>query len=204
MDHRCQVCIKTFPSSSQLKTHSGPQSGEKLFDCRICQKLYSYSSSLRSHHITHTWEKLFPCTFCEKNLSPSPSQQFLPNISNYLSSVSWVLLGFSYQFPWLLICSRFTKAKASFQDDILRVAPTLESARVGNVKVHRMLSERLLKCHPKKTCFVLIGSKKYKEKVRKEIEYLPLMFGDFPMLEKDQDVYLMASVPQSSPQWPTG
>ena len=72
----------------------------------------------------------------------------------------------------------------------MRVAPTLESARVGNIKLNRMLSERLLKCHPKKTCFVLMGTKKYKEKVREEVKYLPLKFGDFSMLEKDQDVYL--------------
>ena len=78
----------------------------------------------------------------------------------------------------------------SFQDDLLRVAPTLESARVGNIKLNRMLSERLLKCHPKKTCFVLMGTKKYKERVREEVKYLPLKFGDFSMLEKDQDVYL--------------
>ena len=62
----------------------------------------------------------------------------------------------------------------SFQDDILRVAPSFESARSGNIKLHRMLSERLIKCHPKKTCFVLIGTKKYKQKVREEIKSLPL------------------------------
>ena len=35
-----------------------------------------------------------------------------------------------------------------------------------------------------------MGTKKYKEKVREEVKYLPLKFGDFSMLEKDQDVYL--------------
>ena len=53
-----------------------------------------------------------------------------------------------------------------------------------------MLSERLLRCHPKKTCFVLMGTNKYKEKVREEVKSAPLKFGDFSMLEKEQDVYL--------------
>ena len=74
----------------------------------------------------------------------------------------------------------------SFQDDILRVAPTLASARAGNVKLHMMLSERLLKCHPKKTCFVLFGYKKYKDEIRGELEYTPLKFGNFSMLENSK------------------
>ena len=77
----------------------------------------------------------------------------------------------------------------TFQDDILRVAPTLASARSGNIKLHMMLSERLLKCHPKKTCFILYGSKTYKDPIIKELESSPLKFGDFSMLEKNQDTY---------------
>ena len=78
----------------------------------------------------------------------------------------------------------------TFQDDILRVAPTLASARSGNIKLHMMLSERLLKCHPKKTCFILYGSKAYKDQIIQELESSPLKFGDFSMLEKNQDTYL--------------
>ena len=47
-----------------------------------------------------------------------------------------------------------------------------------------------IRCHPLKTCFVVCGSEKYKKKVREELERSPLMFGDFAMAEKDQDVYL--------------
>ena len=78
----------------------------------------------------------------------------------------------------------------SFQDDILRVAPNLSSARSGNVKMHMMLSERLLQCHPKKTCCVLYGGMKFKEQIRGEMKLCPLKFGDFHMTEKFQDVYL--------------
>ena len=78
----------------------------------------------------------------------------------------------------------------TFQDDIQRVAKNLSAARIGNVKLERMLSERLLSCHPKKTCFVLLGNLQYKKQVRKELETCPLQFGEFEMKEKDQDVYL--------------
>ena len=57
----------------------------------------------------------------------------------------------------------------TFQDDIQRIAANVSSARIGNVKLERMLSERLLSCHPKKTCFVLVGSLKYKKQVKKEL-----------------------------------
>ena len=38
----------------------------------------------------------------------------------------------------------------TFQDDIQRCAKNVSDARVGNLKLYRMHSERLLSCHPKK------------------------------------------------------
>ena len=55
------------------------------------------------------------------------------------------------------------------------------------MKLYRMHSERLLSCHPKKTCFVILGNTKYKEQIRKELEVSPLRFGEFEMKEKEQD-----------------
>ena len=78
----------------------------------------------------------------------------------------------------------------SFQDDILRVAPNLSSACSGNIKMQMMLSEKLLQCHPSKTCFVLFGSKEYEKQIREDMKLCPLKFGEFLMKEKDQDVYL--------------
>ena len=53
-----------------------------------------------------------------------------------------------------------------------------------------MLRERLLRCHPKKTCYLVFGSKSFKRKVREELEICPLMFGDFEMKEKESYMYL--------------
>ena len=74
----------------------------------------------------------------------------------------------------------------AFQDDILHAVPDISSARVSNIK----LRERLLRCHLTKTCYLVFGSKRYKQKVKEELEDCPLMFGDFEMKEKESDVYL--------------
>ena len=58
------------------------------------------------------------------------------------------------------------------------------------MKFTMMFRERLLKCHPTKTCYVLYGSEKWKKEVREELERSPLKFGDFLMKEKEQGVYL--------------
>ena len=77
-----------------------------------------------------------------------------------------------------------------YQDDIAHAVPDVTSARIGNIKMSMMLRERLLRCHPKKTCYLVYGSKSYKRKVREELEICPLMFGDFEMKEQESDVYL--------------
>ena len=78
----------------------------------------------------------------------------------------------------------------AFQDDILRVALNTASARAGAIKLSSMLRERLLRCHPRKTCYILVGNQQFKEKVREEIEVAPLNFGDFEMQEKAEYEYL--------------
>ena len=77
-----------------------------------------------------------------------------------------------------------------FQDDILNAVPDVSSARIGNIKMSMMLRERLLRCHPSKTCYLVYGSKKYKRKVEEELEASPLMLGEIEMKEKEWDVYL--------------
>ena len=45
-------------------------------------------------------------------------------------------------------------------------------------------------CHPTKTCYLVYGSQKYQEQVKKELDQEPLMFGDFKVQSKESDVYL--------------
>ena len=48
----------------------------------------------------------------------------------------------------------------AFQDDILRLAQNTASTRAGAIKLSSMLRERLIRCHPTKTCYIVIGNKK--------------------------------------------
>ena len=76
-----------------------------------------------------------------------------------------------------------------FQDDILHAVPNVSSARISNIKLSMVLRERLLRCHPTKTCYLVFGNKDYKRKVKEELDNFPLMFGDFEMKEKQSDIY---------------
>ena len=67
----------------------------------------------------------------------------------------------------------------SYQDDILRVASDVFSARAGNRKLTAMMLERQLTCHPTKTCYLVYGSQNHQEQIRKELDQEPLTFGDF-------------------------
>ena len=59
----------------------------------------------------------------------------------------------------------------SFQDDILRMAPSVGSARVGNIKLSSMMKEKQLECHPDKTSYLVLGNKAFKEKAKMEIRF---------------------------------
>ena len=53
-----------------------------------------------------------------------------------------------------------------------------------------MLKEWLLRCHPTKTCYILVGNRHFKAKVREDLEEAPFKFGDFEMQEKAEYEYL--------------
>ena len=78
----------------------------------------------------------------------------------------------------------------AFQDDILRVAQQTAGARAGAVKLSSMLRERLLRCHPTKTCYIVIGNKSYKQRVQEDFKQDPLRFGDLDLSEKSEGAYL--------------
>ena len=52
------------------------------------------------------------------------------------------------------------------------------------------MEDKQLECHPDKTGFVVMGSSKYKEEIRKQVEEELIMFGSFETKEKKADKYL--------------
>ena len=78
----------------------------------------------------------------------------------------------------------------AYQDDIMRSCEDVMGTQIGNTKLAAMLEEKGLEAHPDKTCFIVCGDKKYKEKIEKDLERNPLMFGDFALKRKEYDRYL--------------
>ena len=72
----------------------------------------------------------------------------------------------------------------------MRSTKDVLSTQVGNIKMAAMLEEKGLKAHPDKTCFIVCGNKSYKEKVQTDLQRNPIMFGNFPVVEKEGDRYL--------------
>ena len=53
-----------------------------------------------------------------------------------------------------------------------------------------MLELKGLECHPTKTTFIIIGTKRYRKKVEEELKSCPIVFGSFECKPKSQDLYL--------------
>ena len=78
----------------------------------------------------------------------------------------------------------------AWQDDVLRIAENVKSTRAGNAKLSTMSTEKGLKAHDKKTTFVIIGTKKYREETEKEVSADPVMFGRLVCQPSESEVYL--------------
>ncbi|KAJ4442331.1 zinc finger protein 235-like isoform X2 [Periplaneta americana] len=68
---KCDVCRKSFPAKSSLKSHERLHRNEKAFKCDVCDKFFSHLSNLRTHERLHTGEKPFKCDFCGKSFANS-------------------------------------------------------------------------------------------------------------------------------------
>ena len=64
------------------------------------------------------------------------------------------------------------------------------SAQTGNIKLAAMLKEKGLEAHPDKTCYIICGSKRFKERAENDLRVNPLVFGTFPVKQRVSDKYL--------------
>ena len=69
----------------------------------------------------------------------------------------------------------------TFQDDICKVSESIESANVANTKIVAMVESKLLTLNMDKTICIVVGEKKARRKMIKELEKSPLILDSQPM-----------------------
>ena len=62
--------------------------------------------------------------------------------------------------------------------------------QVGSISLATMLESKGWEAHRDKTCFIVCGSKKYKQMVNLDLDRNRLIFGQFPVKQKECDLYL--------------
>jgi hypothetical protein len=50
------------------------------------------------------------------------------------------------------------------------------------------MQDKGLEAHPDKTCFVVFGTSKFKDKIQEQLKTNPLYFGDFPVKRKNSKI----------------
>ena len=78
----------------------------------------------------------------------------------------------------------------AYQDDIMRGSRDVLGTQVGNIKLAAMMEEKGLEAHPDKTCFIVCGNRRYREDMERDLKTNPVMFGQFPVKQREADRYL--------------
>jgi hypothetical protein len=77
-----------------------------------------------------------------------------------------------------------------FQDDLIHAAVGTEGAREAGHKVNTAVKKRGLKLNEDKSIYIIMGTKKQKEKLKEELRSNPLMCGTTVMNPKEKDKWL--------------
>ena len=78
----------------------------------------------------------------------------------------------------------------AYQDDIGSICEDVEMVRSQALKLTKMTLEKTLEAHPDKSGIIIMGSDKYKEKVKKELETSQIYLTNFKLEIKESDRYL--------------
>ena len=81
-------------------------------------------------------------------------------------------------------------APVMLQDDLMHGAKGAKEARIASKKVNKVMKERGLHLSADKCVYVVVGTKKQKEKIRSEFESSPLMCGEVDMKAKESEKWL--------------
>ena len=78
----------------------------------------------------------------------------------------------------------------AYIDDIARSSHDVNAVRAGNEKFSSLALEKQLKFHPRKSCFLVLGTENYKAKVNLESKEEPIKLGKDILHGKDEEKYL--------------
>ena len=78
----------------------------------------------------------------------------------------------------------------AYQDDVGSICENVEMARKHADKLSKLTKEKVLEAHPEKSGILILGSKKFKTKVEKELNENPIYLTDFKLDIKMNDKYL--------------
>lgn len=62
--HECELCEKSFYTSSKKNQHMRMHTGELFYKCKVCSKSFSFRENLRRHELKHLKDKPNKCVFC--------------------------------------------------------------------------------------------------------------------------------------------
>jgi len=65
----CDICTKTFMTSSVLTAHRQRHRGGKSHECDVCHKQFTQTCNLKRHMLTHTGKRPHKCDVCEKQFT---------------------------------------------------------------------------------------------------------------------------------------
>ena len=64
------------------------------------------------------------------------------------------------------------------QDDIMKMSDTVEQARNGSQKIDELLKQKLLSLNYDKSKYILLGNRKAKNRMKKELSKHPMKMGE--------------------------
>ncbi|KAH8258252.1 hypothetical protein KR038_008538 [Drosophila bunnanda] len=73
--HKSEICSKTYPNTSQLKSRMRKHLNEKSYECEVCNRRFNAACNLTSHMRTHTGEKPFQCAYCPRRFADHSSHR---------------------------------------------------------------------------------------------------------------------------------
>ena len=83
-----------------------------------------------------------------------------------------------------------TVKPAAFVDDVATARGSAEGAREAGERLTEVLTNLTLRAHPEKTVNLVIGTKRQREVVQKQLSENPMIIQGFEVQEKDEDQYL--------------